>query len=154
MIEIMEGKNMGKLVGKIISLYLASQEDNTRYEIENMKLDKLGIIGDKFYNKNINRSVLLTSKDSYDLVEKNNIDIQKGLLGENIYMDFNPYKLEIGTQIQIENVILEISQPCTICDHLSNIDTSLPELLKNDRGVFVKVIQSGTIKKGDSIYLI
>jgi MOSC domain-containing protein YiiM len=51
-------------------------------------------------------------------------------------------------------VLLQISQNCTICDHLSSIDEKLPDLLKDDRGIFAKVIKGGVIKKGDEIYLL
>jgi MOSC domain-containing protein YiiM len=41
-----------------------------------------------------------------------------------------------------------------MCDHLSKIDESLPTLLKDDRGIFAKVIEGGVIKKEDKIYLL
>jgi MOSC domain-containing protein YiiM len=77
-----------------------------------------------------------------------------GSLGENILVNFNPYDLPTGKRFQIADTILEISQNCTMCDHLSDIDTRLPDLLKNDRGIFAKVIQGGVIKVGDTITLL
>jgi MOSC domain-containing protein YiiM len=77
-----------------------------------------------------------------------------GALGENILIDYNPYDLAIGSQIQIGEVVLEITQNCTICNHLSFIDKTLPKLLKDDRGIFVKVVKVGVIKKRDKLYLL
>lgn len=143
-----------KNVGKVISLFISVQGSSTRVEKASFNLDPKGIVEDKYYDKNIQRSVLITSKASYDLAQKHNISLPFGSLGENILMDYNPYHLTAGDQLRIGNVILQISQNCTMCDHLSKIDENLPTLLKNDRGIFAKVIEGGMIKKGDTITLL
>ena len=143
-----------KNVGKVISLFISVEGSSTRVEKESFELDPKGIIEDKFYNKNILRSVLLTSEESYELAKEHHIQMPFGSLGENILIDYNPYHLNGGDQLRIGEVLLQISQNCTICDHLSSIDEKLPTLLKDDRGIFAKVIESGMIKKGDEVYLL
>ena len=143
-----------KNVGKVISLFISVQGSSARVEKASFNLDPKGIVEDKYYDTNINRSVLLTSEASYELAKRNKIQMPFGSLGENILMDYNPYHLTPGDQLRIGEVILEISQNCTMCDHLSKIDESLPTLLKNDRGIFAKVIEGGVIKKGDGITLL
>ena len=143
-----------KNVGKVISLFISVEGSSTRVEKESFELDPKGIIEDKFYNKNILRSVLLTSEESYELAKEHHIQMPFGSLGENILIDYNPYHLNGGDQLRIGEVLLQISQNCTICDHLSSIDEKLPTLLKDDRGIFAKVIEGGMIKKGDEVYLL
>ncbi len=143
-----------KNVGKVTTLFISVQGSSTRIEKELFNLDPKGIIEDKYYDTNINRSVLLTSEASYALASKHNITFPFGSLGENILMDYNPYHLIPGDQLRIGEVILEISQNCTMCDHLSKIDENLPTLLKDDRGIFAKVIEGGMIKKGNEINLL
>ena len=135
-------------VGKVLNLYISKKETSV------LELDEKGVIGDKHYNKDINRSVLIASVDSYEIVKNNNIKIEYGSLGENILLDFNPYSLEIGTKIAISDTILEISQNCTLCKSLSAIDSKVPKLLKNDRGIFAKVIKKGKINKEDKVYVL
>lgn len=142
---------MSSLGGVVNALFLSSNGESSRSMLQKMTLDENGVIGDKFYAKDIARSVLLTSIDSYNLTKQNGIDVDFGLLGENILMDFNPYGLKFGTLIQIGDVLLEISQNCTICNHLSAIDKKLPKLLKDSRGIFAKVIKGGVISVGDKI---
>ncbi len=144
---------MQRKIGKVLKLFISKPQLKDRITLENLRVDQNGVIGDKFYAKDITRSVLLTSKDSYDLAKVNNIEINFGLLGENILMDFNPYSLDAGTRIKIGEAILEIAQNCTICNHLSVVDKKLPKLLKNDRGIFAKTIIDGTIKVGDEIFI-
>ncbi len=143
-----------KSVGKVIKLFISKDGYEERISKNELELNSKGVVEDKFYNKNIQRSVLLTSQDSYNLIKINNIDAKHGILGENLLLDFNPYNLDIGTKLQIGDAIIEISQACTICSHLSSIDEALPSLLKKDRGIFSKVIKDGQIKIDDKIYLV
>jgi len=140
-------------VGKILSLYITTRDNTHPTQTRLLTLDEKGIVDDKHYNRNIERSILITSIESYRLVQENRIEMHYSALGENILMDYNPYRLPIGTQLHIGNTLLEISQPCTLCHHLGKIDKKLPKLLKENRGIFAKVIQSGSIQKDDSIYL-
>lgn len=141
------------VVGKVLDLFISKKGQSERINKVEIYVDSNGIIGDKFYAKDLQRSILLTSIDSYSLALEHHIQINHGLLGENILIDYNPYSLVCGRQIKLGSAILEITQNCTICKHLSVVDKKLPKLLKDDRGIFVKVVQQGSIKKGDMIYL-
>jgi len=141
-------------VGKILKLFVSHKGNSKRFNQSTLLIDKLGVIGDKFYNKERARSILIASTDSYDLIKDHQIDMPHGYLGENILIDYNPYALPIGTHLKIGDAILEISQNCTICNHLSVLDKRIPKLLKSDRGIFVKTIKSGKINLEDSIYIL
>ena len=141
-------------VGNVTTLFISVKGSSTRAKKDTFILDTKGIVEDKYYDTNINRSVLITSEESYTLANKHNIQLPFGSLGENILMDYNPYHLTAGDQLRIGDVILEISQNCTMCDHLSKIDKNLPALLKDDRGIFARVIKGGMIKKEDEIVLL
>ena len=141
-------------VGKISSLFISKEGSKPRVSKNTIMLDLLGITEDKYRNTNIQRSILITSLSSYALAKSKQIEMPYGSLGENLLIDYNPYSLVAGRQLKIGTCLLEISQNCTMCDHLSNIDERLPELLEHDRGIFAKVIEKGEIKLEDTIYLI
>ena len=145
---------MKNKIGKVIKLFVSRKEAPKRQNKQELYLDEKGVQNDKFYDKDLERSVLLSSTHSYTLALEHQISMEYGTLGENILIDYNIYSLTMGRQIEIGEVIVEITQNCTICTHLSSIDKSLPKLLKKDRGIFVKVVQSGEIKEGDSVYLL
>ena len=145
---------MNKSIGQVLELFVSKKDQSQRFSRTILEVDNKGIIDDKFYAKDIERSILLTSIDSYELALKNSIEMSYGALGENILIDYNPYALSIGSHIQIGEVVLEVTQNCTICNHLSSIDKTLPSLLKDDRGIFVKVVEEGFIEKGDKLYLL
>ena len=77
-----------------------------------------------------------------------------GYLGENILIDYNPYELPIGTKIRIGDAVLQISQNCTICNHLSALDKRIPKLLSKERGIFAKVVNPAVINRGDLVHLL
>ncbi len=139
-------------VGKILELFYSTNDG--RVNTNELALDDKGVIEDKYYNKNIQRSVLITSCDSYKLAASYGIEAPYSALGENLLIDYNPYHLKPGARLSIGNLELEITQNCTLCKSLAKVDAALPKLLENDRGVFAKVISSGTIQKGDNIYLL
>ena len=143
-----------KSIGEVLELFVSVKGDSKRIAKTVIELNEEGIVGDKFYAKDRERSILLTTIESYSMAVSNNIHMPYGSLGENILIDYNPYALPLGTKIQMGEVVLEVVQNCTICNHLSSIDKSLPKLLKDDRGIFVKVVEAGFIEKGDKLYLL
>ncbi len=139
-------------IGKIIELFYSTKDG--RVNTTELALDEKGVIEDKYYDKDIQRSVLIASLASYQLAADSGIDAPYSSLGENILIDYKPYHLTPGVRLKVGELILEISQNCTLCKSLAKVDARLPKLLKDDRGVFAKVISSGIIHKGDNIYLL
>jgi len=137
--------------GSVIKLFVSPREKNTREDKKALVLDSSGVLEDKFYGKNIQRSVLITSLKSYELAKANGIDAKLSSLGENILLDVSPYGLIPGDRLKVGEVTLEITHNCTICNSLAKIDAKLPKLLENDRGIFAKTISGGKINVGDMV---
>jgi len=145
---------MDILVGTVLKLFISNKTTKQRISCEKILLDIDGIINDKYYQSDKQRSVLITSIESYTLLKAHQIKTTHGILGENLLIDYNPYLLEPGSILKIGTSHLEISQNCTICQHLSSIDKKVPKLLEKDRGIFAKVINEGEIALGDKIFLV
>lgn len=139
-------------LGNIVELFISKADIKDRLNQSEIVVDENGVFIDKFYGKDITRSILITSTYSYEIVSKQGIKINYGQLGENILVDFPLEKLQPGDKIQISEVVLEITQPCTLCEHLSEIDPNLPVILEKDRGVFAKAVAGGIIKDDNVVY--
>ncbi len=139
--------------GTVLELFISVKEKSSRYAKESLIVDSHGVQEDKYYAKDNQRAILITSVDSYNIAKDNGINAPYSSLGENILLDINPYHLHPGDRIKIGEVLLEITQNCTICNSLSKVDATLPKLLENDRGIFAKVITSGVINRGDKAIL-
>ena len=143
-----------KTVGSVLALFISEKYVDAPISKEKLSLDEHGIIGDKHYGTLQERTVLISSVESYTITESLNIKMPHGYLGENLLLDFNPYHLPIGSYIQIGTSLLEITQNCTLCNHLAKLDKRIPKLLKNDRGIFAKVVKAGKIEIGDAVSLL
>ena len=142
-------------MSQVKKLYLSTgDKTNPRENVQSIDVDNKGVKNDKFYNTDPNRAILIASCKSYDIARNNSIAMQEGDLGENILVDFNMDMFEVGQQIKIGSVILEVTQLCTLCKGLSSIDSKLPKLLKADRGIFFKAISNGTINIKDKLTII
>ncbi len=144
-----------RFIGEIVELFLTEKESNKHSCKKTLSLDKSGVINDKYYGKRSDRTILMTSTGSYDLLQENGIKTTYGELGENIIVktDFDIYSLEIGSKLSIGDLELEVTLFPTVCKHLSSIDKRAPKLLRNHRGIFVKALEEGDITIGDKVYL-
>jgi len=141
-------------LGIVEDLFISKEDIKDRLNQSEIVVDESGVFIDKFYDKDNNRSILITSLNSYDLAASKGIRLTYGQLGENILVDFPLSKLHVGDRLQISEVILEITQYCTLCNQLSNINVNLPTILEKDRGIFAKVIEGGIIRTEDTMYCI
>jgi len=138
---------------KVVELYISTNTNKKRSKNNEIQLDENGVLKDRFYAKNSNRLILVTTLGAYALAKENNIKIFHGDLGENILIDADISHLRAGDTLKIGEVLLEVTQNCTLCNGLSVLNPKLPKILKDDRGVFVKTVTNGTIKIGDRVII-
>ncbi len=139
-----------KILGKVLNTFSATKESSgsPRPLVFQLNLIKdYGIENDKFAGKKLEQTVMIVGIQSYEIAKNNGINLEFGSLGENILLDFDPHSLEIGTNLIIGDSIIEITQVCTVCNHLAVFNENLPILLKGHRGVYCKIIKSGNISK-------
>jgi len=137
-------------LGKVLKTFSATNESSGLPRPIVSKLNLIvdyGIENDKFAGKKLDQTVMIVGLKSYEIAKQNNIDLEIGCLGENILLDFDPHDFEVGKQLFIEDTILEITQICTVCSHLSLFDNNLPTLLKGHRGLYCRIIKNGIIKE-------
>ena len=139
-----------KILGKVLNTFSATKESSgsPRPLVFQLNLIKdYGIENDKFAGKKLEQTVMIVGIQSYEIAKNNGINLEFGSLGENILLDFDPHILEVGTKLIIENSIIEITQTCTVCNHLAVFNENLPLLLKGHRGLYCKIIKSGIVSK-------
>jgi MOSC domain-containing protein YiiM len=77
-----------------------------------------------------------------------------GAVKENITtagMDFQV--LATGMRMRIGEAVLEVSGPCHPCPRMDDIRQGLQQELKGQRGWLCRVVEEGTIRRGDAIEL-
>jgi MOSC domain-containing protein YiiM len=96
------------------------------------------------------RQLLLMDVETLD-----EFDIAPGRVKENITT--RGIKLEgllIGQRIRIGEALLEITKECEPCHQMDTIRQGLQEALRGRRGILCRVVEPGTIRRGDSIEII
>ncbi|KFL32996.1 molybdenum cofactor biosysynthesis protein [Sulfurospirillum sp. SCADC] len=141
----------------LIELFSAPKEFKgpVRPRVKHLELiEGHGIKNDKFAGKNVERSVMIVGNIAYDIAQQHGIALEQGSLGENILLSFDPHQLSLGEMIQIGEAKLQITEKCSICTHLSAFDTKLPTLIREHRGIYCKIVQSGVVTKASSVVLL
>jgi len=146
----------GKLSGIVLGVFSAdiNSKGLPRPVVQKLVLEEgYGIEGDKFAGNELDQTVMIIGKKSYDMARDIGIELKGGSYGENVLLDIDPHELDIGDKLQIGDAIIKLTQRCSICDHLAVFGSKLPKLIRKHRGLYCKIIKSGTIEVG-SILLI
>jgi len=144
------------IAGVVKNIYSATESNQSVPRPLAEKLECVeghGIRYDKFAGKDLARAVMIVGQKAYDMAEEESIRLTPGSLGENILLDFDPHDFIYGTQFRIGDVLLEITEDCTMCKHLTQFDAALPELLLHHRGRYCKILNGGTIVPGQTVSL-
>jgi MOSC domain-containing protein YiiM len=143
-------QNNIKTLGKVLKTFSATKESRglPRPQVASLNLiEGFGIENDKFAGKKLEQTVMIVGLESYEIALKNGIKLEYGSLGENILLDFDPHDLSVNQELIIGTSVIQITQVCTICNHLNVFDEKLPTLLKNHRGLYCKILKNGIISK-------
>jgi MOSC domain-containing protein YiiM len=93
------------------------------------------------------RQVLLVDRETLDAVS-----LRPGVIRENITTEgLNVNGLVPGQQLRVGEARLEVSAVCTPCDQLEKVQPGLRRELRGRRGMLCRVIEGGTIRRGDPI---
>jgi MOSC domain-containing protein YiiM len=93
------------------------------------------------------RQVLLMDRETLD-----KFGLPPGAIKENVTVtgiDFQA--LTIGQRLKIGESLLEITVPCDPCPRMDEIRMGLQDELRGQRGWLCRVIEAGTIRRGDPV---
>jgi MOSC domain-containing protein YiiM len=80
------------------------------------------------------------------------MNLTPGSIRENITTTgLNVNSLEVGRRLRVGSVCLEVSGVCTPCDQLERVRPGLRRELWGRRGMLCRVVEGGTIRRGDPI---
>lgn len=110
----------------------------------------IGLKGDLHALAESSRQVLLLELETLQQLQ-----LTPGLVKENITTaGIALMSLRRGQRIQVGQTVLQVTKPCSPCNRLEEIRAGLQEELMGRRGMLARVVQSGTIRVGDSITLL
>ena len=143
--------------GKVLSLYMTMPDmmrAGHRMGVDDMDCDQNGIMGSRDYEDGTEHSMVLICKKSYDIIEEAELVLDQGVLMEDIYVDVDLYHLKKGSLIEIGEVILEVTGPCEDYRYLYAFAPELPDLIRGQRGLFVKPVDYGQMSVGNEVNIL
>jgi MOSC domain-containing protein YiiM len=144
--------------GKVLKLYMSTPDmmrSGHRQLVDDFECDEGGIIGDLNHdNAPEDKMMLLTCQKSYDLIEEADLFIDQGALLENIHVDVDLYDLKPGSVIEIGEVFFEVTAPCEAYGYLYGFDPDIPDIIKGNRGLFIRPVDFGHVAIGDEVNVV
>ena len=142
---------------EIVSINISDTKGVRKKPVESVVLkENFGIENDAHASGEWHRQVSLLALESIQKMQGQGLDVGPGDFAENITTrGIDLVSLPIGTRITIgEAAEAEVSQIGKVCHNRCAIYHQAGDCVMPKEGIFVKVLQGGTIKKGDEIRVI
>jgi MOSC domain-containing protein YiiM len=135
-------------MGSIEALWVNVSSGSPAIRVESVRMvDGYGIEGDRSSKPGSLRQVLIVSGEVLD-----SFGLEAGQIKENITVrGLDVDSLPRGTRLQVGEAVLETTLACTPCGLLDDIRPGLREEIRGQRGMLCRVLQGGTVRKGDRI---
>jgi len=113
-----------------------------------------GIVGDG-HSGEWHRQISLLAIESIRKMQEKGLDVGAGDFAENITTEgIDLPSLPLGTRLAIGDTVTEVTQIGKVCHTRCAIYYQAGDCVMPREGIFVKVIQGGSIKKDDEIKII
>jgi MOSC domain-containing protein YiiM len=155
--------------GRVVQLHLKPREGRARglpkRAVSQLTITANGVEGD--FNRwrtekadgDPDQAVLLLNEEILVALRSEGWPVQPGELGENLTLaDLRPDALQPGVQVQLGEVVLEVTKPCDPCTVLYTLPyvgvKRGPEFIRTmtgRRGWFARVLHGGTVTRDATV---
>jgi MOSC domain-containing protein YiiM len=142
---------------KVVSINISEKKGMRKRPVAEAEIrTNYGIEGDAHSSSEWHRQVSLLALESIKKMQEMGLDVHPGDFAENITTEgIDLVSLPLGTRIQIGRDILgEVSQIGKECHTRCAIYYQAGDCVMPKEGIFIKVIQGGIVRKGDTVSLV
>lgn len=142
-------------MGRVISVCISKHKGTLKNEVNEANfIEEFGIEGDAHAGK-WHRQVSLLAFEKIDDFRNKGGNVDFGAFGENLVVDgIELHKLPVGQQLQVGEVLLEVTQIGKECHDKCAIYYQVGECIMPKNGIFTRVLKGGKVKVGDQCTLI
>ena len=140
---------------KVLAICISKHKGTLKNEVSEANfIDEFGIEGDAHAGK-WHRQVSLLAFEKIDDFRNKGGNVDFGAFGENLVVDgIELHKLPVGQQLQVGEVLLEVTQIGKECHDKCAIYYQVGECIMPKNGIFTRVLKGGKVKVGDQCTLI
>lgn len=133
--------------GTVRALFVTPEKKGTPVSVSTVHVTQTGFDGDFHSRLATRRQVLLISSNVLS-----ELQITPGAVFENVVVDgLDVMSLVEGQKLKMGDATFEVTVPCEPCTQMDRIRSGLRHALKDRRGMFVKVVSTGTVQVGDTV---
>ena len=142
-------------MSKVLAICISKHIGTLKNEVSEANfIEEFGIEGDAHAGK-WHRQVSLLAFEKIDDFRNKGGNVDFGAFGENLVVDgIELHKLPVGQQLQVGEVLLEVTQIGKECHDKCAIYYQVGECIMPKNGIFTRVLKGGKVKVGDKCTLI
>lgn len=142
-------------MSKVLAICISKHKGTLKNEVSEANfIEEFGIEGDAHAGK-WHRQVSLLAFEKIDDFRNKGGNVDFGAFGENLVVDgIELHKLPVGQQLQVGEVLLEVTQIGKECHDKCAIYYQVGECIMPKNGIFTRVLKGGKVKVGDQCALI
>jgi MOSC domain-containing protein YiiM len=146
----------GLKLASVIAVSVSEKKGMRKRNVERVVLvPNFGIEGDAHASSEWHRQVSLLAIESIDKMRKAGLNVNPGDFAENITTEgIDLLTLPLGTKIKIGPALGEVSQIGKVCHTRCAIYYQAGDCVMPKEGIFIKVLQGGTVRPGDEISVV
>lgn len=140
--------------GIVLAVNISEKKGVPKKNVGSCEITKTGLKGDS-HSGDWHRQVSLLADESIEKMRSCGIELEYGIFAENLTTKgIELHKLPLGTQLKVNDVILEVTQIGKKCHSGCAIQQLVGKCIMPTEGIFAVVVKPGTIKSGDIIELV
>ena len=142
-------------MSKVLAICVSKHKGTLKNEVSEANfIEEFGIEGDAHAGK-WHRQVSLLAFEKIDDFRNKGGNVDFGAFGENLVVDgIELHKLPVGQQLQVGEVLLEVTQIGKECHDKCAIYYQVGECIMPKNGIFTRVLKGGKVKVGDKCELV
>jgi MOSC domain-containing protein YiiM len=133
--------------GTVRALLIKPQKGAKSVLKDSVQATLAGFDGDYHAGVSKRRQIMLLSGAVVD-----EFNLNPGDIYENVIVDgFDVMQLREGQQVRLGDALVAVTVPCEPCHRMNRVRPGLQDALADRRGMFVKVLEAGTVRVGDPV---
>ena len=143
-------------MAKVLAVCISEVRGIQKHPVEQAELrGNYGIVGDAHAGA-WHRQVSLLGVDSVEkLQDKITLKLKPGDFAENILVEgICVYRLPVGARLRLGTALCQVTQIGKTCHNDCAIRRAAGDCVMPREGIFVRVLESGTVKPGDEVFLV
>ena len=142
-------------MAKVLAVCISEKKGERKKPVAAVELRAAhGIVGDA-HAGDWHRQVSLLAQESIDKMRRLGLDVNAGDFAENITTSgIDLVVLPVGSRLKVGETLLEVTQIGKECHTRCAIFYQAGDCVMPKEGIFVRVLEGGTVKPGDGIEIL